>query len=205
MHNNLNKNNRIFVNRIAKGRSVKDRFITMFSGRKKHEAMKEFEEQILAHMNALYNFGYRLSGNAEEASDLVQEACLRAFRFYHQYEKGTNFKAWIFTILRNTFINQYRKEAKEPPKIDYDEIEGFVSVPQANRVEEEVFGESVQTALNRLPEELRTTIVLFYVEDLKYREIAKVMKCPIGTVMSRLFVARQLLKKHLKQKEDSIV
>jgi len=160
----------------------------------------EYQELILEHIDSMFNLGYRLTRNREEANDLVQEASLRGYRFYHKFEKGTNFKAWILTILRNIFINQYRKAVKEPPKSSYEVIENMVGAPELKGFEEEVFGEHLQLAVNSLPEELQSVITLFYVEGLSYKEIAKVMKCPIGTVMSRLFMARQLLKKQLAHK-----
>lgn len=166
----------------------------------KDDVKQEFEEQLLAHMNSLYNLGFRLTGRREDASDLVQEASMKAYRFYHKFQQGTNFKAWVLTILRNTFINQYRKKRREPLVInsdDYENVEHFISMPETVGFEEEIFGEQVQQSIDKLPEELRTTVVLFYVEGLSYQEIARVMGCPIGTVMSRLHMARQSLKKKL--------
>lgn len=157
----------------------------------------DFQDLILEHMNALYNFAWRLTGNKEQAEDLVQEAALRGFKHFGKYESGTNFKAWMMTILRNIFINQYRKTTREPNKVSYEVIEDFVSLPDPRSAEEEIFGEHVQGALDQLPEELRTVVNLFYVEGLSYKEIAGVMQCPIGTVMSRLHMARQTLKARL--------
>jgi len=171
----------------------------MFNRVRRQQLKKEFEENLLESMNSLYNLGYRLTNNREAASDLVQDASLRAFRFYYQFEKGTNFKGWILTILRNTFINQYRKKVKEPAKVSYHAVEGFVEMPQISGFAEEVFGENLQKSVGDLPEELRTAVILFYVEELSYKEIAKVMKCPIGTVMSRLYMAKQMLKMKLTQ------
>ncbi len=184
----------LFVNlKIRKGS------LDMWGSKEKEEQKSEFQESLLAVMDSMYNFGYRLTYNREDANDLVQEAALRGYRFYHQFEKGTNFKGWILTILRNTFINQYRKKVKEPVKVDYDILENMIGVPETRGFEEEIFGESLQESVDQLPEEMRTAIVLFYVEGLSYKEIAKVMGCPIGTVMSRLHMARQLLKKKLTE------
>lgn len=163
-----------------------------------HQAKnEEFQDLVLENINSMYNLAYRLTQNAEDANDLVQDASLRAYRFFGKFEKGTNFKAWILTILRNLFINRYRKHKKEPNKVSYEKIEGFVEMPQTSGFEEEVFGEQLQTSINELSEELQTVINLFYVEGLSYKEIAKVMACPIGTVMSRLHMARNHLKKKL--------
>ena len=158
---------------------------------------KEYQELVLENMNSMYGLAYRMTQNHEDANDLVQEASLRGYRFFGKYEKGTNFKAWILTVLRNIFINQYRKRVKEPYKVNYDDVESFVSLPEISGFEEEVFGEDVQRSLDSMPEEMRTAINLFYVEGLSYKEIAGVMGCPVGTVMSRLHTARQLLKKKL--------
>jgi len=85
----------------------------------------EFENEIIPHMNALYNFALRITGNSDDADDLVQDTFLKAFRFYDKFEKGTNSKAWLFRILKNSFINDYRKQSKEPSKVDYEDIENF--------------------------------------------------------------------------------
>ena len=164
----------------------------------KNEKLKDsFEDQLLAHLDSLYNFAFRLSRNREEAQDLVQEASLRGFKSFHKFAQGTNFKAWMFTILRNVYINDYRKKIREPHKVNYEEAENFVSLPGITGLEEELFGEALQRSVDQLPEELRTAVLLFYVEELPYKEIALVMNCPAGTVMSRLFMARQCLKKQM--------
>src|SRR3990167_1752399 len=164
---------------------------------KNKEIEECFEEHLLEHLDSLYNFAYRLTRNREEAEDLVQEASLRGFNSYHKFAEGTNFKAWMFTIVRNIYINEYRKKSREPLKVNYEEVENFISLPEFTGFEEELFSEALQQSLGQLPEELRTTLMLFYVEELPYKEIAEVMKCPVGTVMSRLFMARQCMKKNM--------
>lgn len=161
------------------------------------EEKDDFQENLLASMNSMYNLALRMTSNMEDAKDLVQEASFRAFRFYHKFEKGTNFKGWILTILRNLFINQYRKRAKEPTKVNYHDLENYIGAPDISGCQEEIFGESLQKSIDVLPEDLKTVVTLFYVEGFAYKEIAEIMKCPIGTVMSRLYMARQLLKKKL--------
>ena len=106
----------------------------MVAGQTKTDHKADFQENLLKAMDSMYNLGYRLTMNREEAFDLVQDASLRAFRFYHKFEKGTNFKAWILTILRNLFINQYRKRAREPFKVEYDKVEQFVGAPDPNGI-----------------------------------------------------------------------
>ena len=173
----------------------------------KHNRLKKvFEERLLENMNSMYNLAYRMTyNNREDASDLVQEASLRAYRFYDKFEEGTNFKAWILTILRNVFINQYRKRIKEPAKVNFHEIEGFIGAPGISGAQEEIFGEMLQDSIDQMPEELKTVITLFYLEGLAYKEIAKVMNSPIGTVMSRLHMAKQFLKKKLTQIKNNEV
>ena len=169
----------------------------MFRLFKNEESKEPFEENLLEHLDSLYNFAYRLTRNREEAEDIVQEASLRGFKSYHKFAEGTNFKAWMFTIVRNVFINEYRKKSREPIKVNYEEAESFINLPEFTGFEEELFSEMLQQSLDQLPEELRSTLMLFYVEELPYKEIAEIMKCPIGTVMSRLFMARQCMKKNL--------
>lgn len=163
--------------------------------RAKHSQKREFEENLLQSMDSMYNLAYRLTKNSDDAKDLVQEASMRAFRFFHKFEKGTNFKGWILTIERNLFINNYRKKIKEPVKIDFDEYQGMIGSTELNGAQEEIFGETVQVALDQLPEELQTVVILFYVEGFSYKEISKIMGTPIGTVMSRLYAAKNNLKK----------
>lgn len=158
---------------------------------------EEFEENIIRHIDSLYNTALRMAQNKEDAEDLVQEAALRAYRFYHKFRQGTNFKAWIITILRNIYINEYRKRIKEPGKVEFGEVEDFISSPQISGAQEEIFGEAIKGLIAKLPEGLKTTLTLFYVEGFSYKEIARVMNVPIGTVMSRLYTARQMLKKGL--------
>ena len=127
----------------------------------KNKNMKaQFEELLLENMDSMYNLAYRLTMNRADAEDLVQKASLRAFRFFHKFEEGTNFKGWVCTILRNLFINDYRKKKKEPNKVDYDAVESFVGMPNFSGFEEEVFGEELQTSIDELPEEMKTTLIL---------------------------------------------
>ncbi len=172
--------------------------LSMINTQSQADTKKEFEELLLSCTDSMYNLAYRLTQNRDDAFDLVQDATLRAFRFFHQFKRGTNFKGWILTIVRNHFINQYRKKKREPGKVNYDDVESFVGAPQTNGMVEEIFGESLQTSIDQLPEEMRTAITLFYVDGFAYKEIAQIMGCPIGTVMSRLYMAKQILKRKLK-------
>jgi RNA polymerase sigma-70 factor (ECF subfamily) len=132
---------------------------------------------------------------------------LRAYRFLHSFEEGTNAKAWLFRILKNTFINDFRKKSKEPAKVDYNEIETFVNtdevdVPPSHNAKEEnnqyLIGDEIANALNSLDVDFRTILILSDLEDFKYDEMAKILDIPIGTVRSRLHRARGILKDKLQ-------
>jgi RNA polymerase sigma-70 factor (ECF subfamily) len=147
-----------------------------------------------------------MTGNQLDADDLLQETYLRAFRFFHKFEKGTNCKAWLFRIMKNLFINNYRKNQKSPNKVDYDEVENFFENIKSDRIDstdlqEKVFNnlldDNVTQALNSLQDDFKTVIILCDLEGLSYEEIADFVQCPIGTVRSRLHRARKLLGQKL--------
>lgn len=169
----------------------------MFDWVRNKRLKKEFEERILEHIDSLYNVAIRMAHNRHDAEDLVQEAALRAYRNFNKFRQGTNFKGWIITILRNIYINEYRKKIKEPIKIGFEDVEDFISLPEIRGAQEEIFSENMKSLIDKLPEEIRSTIMLFYAEGFTYKEIAKIMDVPIGTVMSRLYTARQILKRQL--------
>ena len=167
-----------------------------------------FNEELLPHADALYNFAYHLTYNQTEAEDLVQETFLKAYRFIKGYEKGTNAKAWLFKILKNIFINDYRKKTKQPNRVDYEEFKvhdesedaryvGTVDMRQ--EVYQNMLNDEVSGAVNQLPVDFKTIILLCDVEGFTYEEIAKIIDIPIGTVRSRLFRARNMLKSQLKK------
>jgi RNA polymerase sigma-70 factor, ECF subfamily len=170
------------------------------------ERHREFEAEALPHMDLLYNFALRTTGNVDDARDLLQETYLKAYRFWSKYEKGTNIRAWLFRIMKNSYINRYRKETREPSKVDYDDVENFYdsirsSSTDTNDLQERFFGgllgDEVTTALQSLPEEFRTVVILCDIEGLTYEEIAEFLECPIGTVRSRLHRGRKLLQAQL--------
>jgi len=173
----------------------------LFNRGKSSKLKKDFEEKILEYIDSLYNLALRMTQHKQDAEDLTQEAVLRAYRFLTKFEEGTNFKAWIMAILRNVFINEYRRKTKEPQKIEFEKVEDFITIPEISGVQEEIFTENIKSSIDKLPEELRTTIILFYAEDFSYKEIAKIMDVPVGTVMSRLYTARQALKRQLSAYE----
>jgi RNA polymerase sigma-70 factor, ECF subfamily len=166
------------------------------------ELRKEFDRQAIPHMQALYNFALRLTRNPDDASDLVQDTYLKAFRFFDKFEAGTNCKAWLFRILKNSYINTYRKTSKAPDTVDYDVVEEFYetirdSTIESSTIEEQVFqnalDDEVARAVEALPDEFRTVLILADIEGFSYEEIAEFADCPIGTVRSRLHRARKLL------------
>jgi RNA polymerase sigma-70 factor (ECF subfamily) len=173
--------------------------------KKKHDGI--FEREFLPHMDILYNFAYHLAYNESDANDLVQETYLKAYRFIESYQEGTNAKAWLFKILKNAFINEYRKRSKQPTKIDYEEIVNYQDAEDSSYVEyvdlrQEIFqgmiGDEVSNALNSLPVDFRTVVLLCDIEGFTYEEIASIVDIPIGTVRSRLHRARNMLKEQLK-------
>ncbi len=163
---------------------------------------KEFEQEAIPHMDILYNYALRMTGNVDDARDLLQETFLKAYRFWDKYEKGTNVRAWLFRIMKNTYINLYRKAVKEPDTVDYNDIQNFYNIirensADANDLQEKLFGhmldDDVTKALESLPEEFRTVVILCDIEGLTYEEIAEFVECPVGTVRSRLHRGRKLL------------
>ena len=171
------------------------------------EEMKkaEFEELTLQYLDSLYGFALVLTGNSDDAHDLVQDAYLRAYRFYHRYEQIANYKAWLFTITKNLFINRYHQRAREVSLTELEVMDDDpyespkeILVAARGRHEKGVFRQDFQRAMDALPEKLRLAVLLKDVEGFDYKEIAEIMSCPLGTVMSRLSRGRNLLKKSLK-------
>ncbi len=173
----------------------------------KFQKDRDFEVEFMPLITPLYNFAYRLTLDEDEAKDLVQDSYLKAYRFFHSFQKGTNAKAWLFRILKNSFINEYRKKSKEPNKVDYQDVETYYNSEDINvpitpdlRVEavSEMLGDEITNALNALDVDFRTVIILCDLEGFTYEEMSKILNIPIGTVRSRLHRARMLLKEKLK-------
>lgn len=162
-----------------------------------------FEAEALPHLDAVFRVALRLAGNDAQAEDLVQETMLKAYRSWHQYQSGTNVKAWLLTILRHTFINEYRKAKRTQHQVDVDAIEPFTVFHGAHDADPEatffsqIVDDEVLRAIDTLPEEFRETLVLSDVEGMSYLEIANITEVPVGTVKSRLFRARQALQRQL--------
>jgi RNA polymerase sigma-70 factor (ECF subfamily) len=174
------------------------------------EARARLEQEALAQIDALYRTALRMTRSPADAEDLVQETYLRAFRSLHQFSEGTNLRAWLFRILTNTYINDYRKRQRRPTNTSLDDIEEFYLYdhlvdsgvqPGEERPEdivlERLTTDNVSTAIDALPEEFRQVVVLADVEGFAYREIADIVGIPVGTVMSRLFRARRRLRVQL--------
>lgn len=179
----------------------------------KVEKDARFEKEFMPLINSLYNFAYRLTLDEDDANDLVQETYLKAYRFFNSYEQGTNAKAWLFRILKNSFINDFRKKSKEPSKVDYQEVETYYNSDDIDenittdlRVEalQDMIGDEVANALNALAVDFRTIIILCDLEGFTYEEMAKILDIPIGTVRSRLHRARNLLKDKLRTYASSM-
>jgi RNA polymerase sigma factor (sigma-70 family) len=172
------------------------------------EKQSIFNQEFMPHINSMYNFAYRLTLDPDDAKDLLQDTYLKAFRFIDSFQQGTNAKAWLFRILKNSFINDYRKKSKEPSKVDYQEVETYYNSEDVDRqitpdlrVEalQDMIGDEISTALNSLDVDFRTVIILCDLEGFKYEEMAKILDIPIGTVRSRLHRARNLLKEKLSE------
>jgi RNA polymerase sigma-70 factor (ECF subfamily) len=169
------------------------------------EERVEFETAAMPFLDSLYNTALRLARNAQDAEDLVQETYLKAYRAYAQFTPGTNLKAWLFKILKNTFINEYRKRQSVPPESDFAAIEesfeselapeagGQIKNPEEEALEV-AFDENVQRALDALPADYRMAVLLADIEGFSYKEVAEILDIPVGTVMSRLYRGRKLLE-----------
>jgi RNA polymerase sigma-70 factor (ECF subfamily) len=164
-----------------------------------------FETQAMGFVDALYNTAYRMTRNAADAEDLVQETYFKAYKNFDKFEPGTNLKAWLFRIMKNTFINNYRKQQLQPPQSDFaaieDSFESQVTEEAAQKIRnpedellEDVLDEDVQRAMDELPEDYRMVVVLADLEGFSYKEVSEILEIPLGTVMSRLYRGRRLLE-----------
>ena len=181
--------------------------------REENNRRKEFEDIALEHIDSLYSMAIRLVFNKEAAEDLVQETYLKAYRFFDTFQKGTNIKAWLFKILRNTFINKYRKTVHLPGEVFYEDVESVNSnlsykqeIDSAELTDTlegkyndlgNLMEDDVKHAIDSLPIEYKEAILLSDVEELSYNDIAEITNVPVGTVKSRLNRGRKLLQKSL--------
>ncbi|MBI5809110.1 MAG: sigma-70 family RNA polymerase sigma factor [Ignavibacteriales bacterium] len=163
---------------------------------------EEFDSIVISQSAALKSFALKMTNDEDEAEDLLQDTLLKAFRFFDKFEKGTNAKAWLFQIMKNTFINNYRKTSKEPYKVDYEDVQNFYETVKADEVKtqhfqgdafSDILDDELTDALSKLPDDFRTIVFLSDIEGYSYEEIANFVDCPIGTVRSRLHRARKML------------
>jgi RNA polymerase sigma-70 factor (ECF subfamily) len=179
----------------------------MFAEKKRRA---RFNDEAMVHLNAMYGLALRLSKNERDAEDLVQETCLKAFQHFDKYTQGTNCKAWLFKILTNTFINRYRKKQRQRTVLADDMTPSplaRVVAATPNPIErnaadqselfERLFGDEVSAALEKVPVDFRMAVLLVDLYNFSYKETAEMMRCPIGTVMSRLYRGRRILQGQL--------
>ncbi|MBT5872169.1 MAG: sigma-70 family RNA polymerase sigma factor [Candidatus Latescibacteria bacterium] len=172
------------------------------------DANEDFQTTALVHMDALFNSAVRMTGNVADAEDLVQETFLKAFRFFARFRKDSNCLAWLFKIMKNSYINRFRQKSREPATVSIDAglpgQEGtFLETPghemePADSMYSRILDDEVEDAVRSLPEEFKLVVLLSDVEGMQYREIADVLGCPVGTVRSRLSRGRSHLRKHLQ-------
>jgi len=168
----------------------------------------EFNTLVNPHLKSLKNTAYRLTRDELEAEDLMQETFFKAFKAFGQYERNTNFRAWIFKIMVNTYITAYRKMVRRPQKVSYDDLEDYHFFQNESYINEtpnvmstgftdDHFEDEVKTALEKLPYYFRIIVLLCDVEGFSYQEISNIINIPVGTVMSRLHRGRSLLRNKL--------
>lgn len=165
----------------------------------------EFEDLIEAHLDGLFGVALRYTRDRALAEDLVQDTVVRALRFRERFEPGTNFKAWVYTILTHTFIHKYRRQKREREILDgqnrvdvdrqlHSELSREFAMRPENAYLEHLLSDDVLAALDSIPDDFRTVVVLCDIEGLSYKDIADVVSCPVGTVMSRLYRGRRMLE-----------
>lgn len=170
---------------------------------------QEFEQLVLDHMDMLYAVALKLTRNSTDAEDLVQNAVVKALRFHDKFKEGTYIKAWLLTILRNTFINDYRRKVRSPTMTELSGTEAAADRSPDPEVHFEVelgdrealmelLDDEVRAALEAVPLDFRLPVIMADMEDKSYKEIADAMNCPLGTVMSRLYRGRKLLREALQ-------
>ncbi len=171
------------------------------------EKRKSFEREAMPHTDALYRTALRMTKNDNDAEDLVQETMVKAYRFWDKFEQGSNCRAWLFKIMTNIFINDYRSKSRAPQSVDVDDIDDNYLYSQLVTQSDEdnperklfakIFDEDVRKAIEELPDDFRLVVVLSFLEGFAYQEIAEIADLQLGTVKSRLHRGRKLLQKKL--------
>jgi len=170
----------------------------------------EFDILLRENINGMFSLALRMTRNQLDAEDLVQDTSLKAFRYFHKFDQGTNFRAWVYRILTNNFINFYRKHQKQPAQIEIENVSFKLEQEGAgfwNRLNDrnngfeydDLFDDEINAAIDKLPEEYRIVLLLADVEGLSYKEISEVIEHPLGTVMSRLHRGRKMLQRSLRR------
>jgi RNA polymerase sigma-70 factor (ECF subfamily) len=180
------------------------------SPRSEAEAKREFEELLSPILDNLYGAALRMTRNSTDAEDLVQDAVLKGYRFFHRFQSGTNFKAWMLRLMTNLFINQYRKASRQGEQVDLEDLEdswiyarmwGVVGSNPGSDPSERVLSklgeEAIRAAIDSLPTDFRVVVTLVDVEECSYEEVAEAMEIPVGTVKSRLYRGRRQVQKRL--------
>ncbi len=171
----------------------------------KAKKIDDFEALIECHLDGLFGVALRYTRDRSLAEDLVQDTVVRALRFRDRFEPGTNFKAWVYTILTHTFIHRYRRQKREREILDgqnrvdvdrqlHSELSRELAMRPENAYLDNLLSDDVLAALDGLPDDFRTVVVLCDIEGLSYKEIADIVGCPVGTVMSRLYRGRRMLE-----------
>lgn len=177
---------------------------------RKRRERASFDQEAMPHLDALYAFAMHLSRNREDAEDLLQETYVKALHNWHRYEEGTNCRAWLFRIMTNTFYNVARARKRRPqvetdalPEVEWQIAESYSDTGMYRPLEEIVLdglmSKHMQAALDSLPDDFRTVLLLADLHDFSYKEIAEVCECPVGTVMSRLYRARRAMQRKLME------
>ncbi len=190
--------------------AISQRRLLFFPLDRKKEIRAEFERVALAQLSYLYTSSFYLTKDRADAEDLVQETYLRAFRFFDKFQPGTNFRAWLLSILQNLFSNRYRQKRREAPTIEWaktdDVYESMVEQDEnlgggnpEHHFVSQMMDDEVEKAMRGLPEEFRTAIVLVDIEELTFEEAANIVECPLGTVRSRVSRGRRMLQVALKE------
>ncbi|MDP3444887.1 MAG: sigma-70 family RNA polymerase sigma factor [Ignavibacteria bacterium] len=168
----------------------------------KKQKYEDFNSEVIPHIDSLKRFALKRTNDVIESEDLLQDTLLKAFRFFDNFERGTNAKAWLFKIMQNSFINNYRHKMKQPFKVNYDDVQSFYEKIKVEDIKiqhyqhdafRNVLDDEITNALSLLPDNFRTIVFLSDIEGYSYKEISDFVDCPIGTVRSRLHRTRKIL------------